>query len=133
MAKTTDLSEAKRALLEKYLLGELPQTSISALNDDEPPQGSPKAQPSADSRVSLVTVQDGGAKLPFFYVHVHWDTGAYYCFKEEETYFIPGKHFSLITDQLPILSTLLKTCLGNLHGAGDGGATGDIGSRGKIL
>src|SRR5262249_15975349 len=53
--------------------------------------------------------------------------------KEEETYFIPGKHFSLITDRLPILSTLLKTCLENLHGAGDGDATGDTGSHGKIL
>jgi hypothetical protein len=80
MTKTTDISEARKALLEKYLRGELPQTSIAAQNGDEGPQGSPKSQPNTDSRVTLVTVQSGGSKPPFFYIHVHWDTGAFYCF-----------------------------------------------------
>ena len=80
MTEIIDLSEARRALLEKYLRGELPQTAIAARNGDERPQGSPESQPYTGSRVTLVTVQDGGSRLPFFYVHVHWDTGAFYCF-----------------------------------------------------
>jgi len=53
--------------------------------------------------------------------------------KEEETYFIPGQHFNLITDQLHILSTQLKICLEKLQGAGNEKAIGDIGSHGEIL
>lgn len=33
-----------------------------------------------DARSCVVTVQAGGSRRPFFYVHVHWDTGAFYCF-----------------------------------------------------
>jgi Thioesterase domain len=80
MTKTTDLSEARRVLLEKYLRGELPGTAIAAHDGDEYSQGSPTSRPNTGSRVALVTVQDGGPRLPFFYVHVHWDTGAFYCF-----------------------------------------------------
>lgn len=80
MTKTTDLSESRRALLEKYLRGELPETAIAAHNGDEHPHGSSKSQPYIDSRVNMVTVQVGGSRLPFFYIHVHWDTGAFYCF-----------------------------------------------------
>jgi hypothetical protein len=53
--------------------------------------------------------------------------------KEVETYFIPGKHFNLITDQLHILSTRLKTCLEKLQRAGDERAIGDVDSHGEIL
>jgi pimeloyl-ACP methyl ester carboxylesterase len=80
MTKTTDLSEARRALLEKYLRGELPETAIAAHNVDERSLDSPESKPNIGSRVTLVQVQDGGSRIPFFYVHVHWDTGAFYCF-----------------------------------------------------
>src|SRR6266702_7241515 len=80
MTKTTDLSEARRALLEKYLRGELTETAIATHNGDERPLDSSEAQPGTDSRVSLVTIRDSGSRLPFFYIHVHWDTGAFYCF-----------------------------------------------------
>jgi len=53
--------------------------------------------------------------------------------KEEETHFIPGKHFNLITDQLHILSTLLKTYLVKIQGAGEKRVTGDMGTHGEIL
>lgn len=33
-----------------------------------------------DARSSLISVQASGSRRPFFYVHVHWDTGAFYCF-----------------------------------------------------
>lgn len=66
-----ELSEAKRALLEKYLRGEIQQP----VHERDIPSGYP-----AVSRSSLVAVQSGGAKRPFFYMHVHWEGGAFYCF-----------------------------------------------------
>src|SRR3989442_1780942 len=83
MTKTTDLSEARRALLEKYLRGELPETAIAAHNVDERSLDSPESKPNIGSRVTLVKVHDGGSRIPFFYVHVHWDTGVFYCFPLE--------------------------------------------------
>src|SRR5437016_4500013 len=74
----SELSAAKRELLESYLRQKLPQAPISsAIRGAVKPAGSPS---SADPRVSLVTVQAGGSKRPFFYFHVHWQGGAYYCF-----------------------------------------------------
>lgn len=80
MKETTNLSEARRALLEKYLRGELTQAELAAHTVDERPQGSPKSQRFTDSRVALASVQVNGSKRPFFYIHVHWDTGAFYCY-----------------------------------------------------
>ena len=75
MTKTTDLSEARRALLEKYLRGELTETAIATHNGDVHPLDSSEARPGTVSRVSLVTVRDSGSRLPFFYIHVHCSTG----------------------------------------------------------
>jgi thioesterase domain-containing protein len=35
---------------------------------------------SLDPRVSLIPVQKGGSRRPFFYMHVHWIGGAFYSF-----------------------------------------------------
>ena len=80
MSNGPELSEAKRALLEKYLREGLPKnvTATSAITRHH--QGSPATSSSTDSRVSLIPVQTGGSKQPFFYMHVHWIGGAFYSF-----------------------------------------------------
>lgn len=80
MVDTVNLTDARHALVEKYLRGELelPQTTPSASADVPPTQGRPVLP--QDSRVSLIPIQTAGAKRPFFYVHVHWIGGAFYAF-----------------------------------------------------
>ena len=79
MPDRTELSEAKRALLEKYLRGDiresLPQNATAASI-----QGSLAPLSFTGSRAPLVPVQSGGSKRPFFFLHVHWHGGAFYCF-----------------------------------------------------
>src|SRR5216684_7547241 len=64
-----DLSEAKRTLLESYLRQQLPAAAIGAVRQ-APAQA--EAASSAHPRVPVVTLQRGGSKRPFFYLHVHW-------------------------------------------------------------
>ncbi|HKF38563.1 MAG TPA: alpha/beta fold hydrolase, partial [Ktedonobacteraceae bacterium] len=75
MPDTPELSELKRFLLEKYLQGNRPQptTAISDTNRRT------KAEP-ADSRESVVAIQTGVFKRPFFFLHGDWISGAYWCF-----------------------------------------------------
>ena len=80
MSDTTELSEAKRTLLEKYLQGELPQAGTNAHTLTRHSRGSPGLSSLMDSRISLMPIQTGGAGRPFFYLHVHWQGGAFYCF-----------------------------------------------------
>lgn len=75
MSETPQFSEAKRALLEKYLRGDLPQASKSA--------GSVLQDARAEltgRRVSAAAVQAGGSRRPFFYLHGEWRGGAFYCY-----------------------------------------------------
>jgi hypothetical protein len=72
-----DLSEKKRTLLERYLRQQLPAAAIGAVQPaPEPAEASSSAHP----RVPVVTLQRGGSKRPFFYLHVHWQGGPLYCF-----------------------------------------------------
>jgi thioesterase domain-containing protein len=80
MPNTPELSEARRALLEKYLRGELPRTPTNADAITQRTQESLAPPSPTDSRVSLIPIQTGGYKRPFFFVHVHWQSGAFYCF-----------------------------------------------------
>lgn len=75
MPNIPELSETKRALIEKYLQGDLPQTATAAGM-----QVSPAPPSSTGSRIPLVAIQSGGSKQPFFFFHVHWVGGAFYCF-----------------------------------------------------
>lgn len=68
-----ELSEAKRALLEKYLRGELTQTSTSS--DVPPPQVEAQA-----SGPRVLPIQARGSKRPFFFLHGQWESMAFYCF-----------------------------------------------------
>jgi thioesterase domain-containing protein len=80
MPGTPELSDAKRALLEKYLRGERPQGAAAA--GGSAVRGQDRARPASasDARVSLIPVQPGGSRRPLFYLHVHWIGGAFYSF-----------------------------------------------------
>jgi hypothetical protein len=91
MPNVQDLSEAKRALLEKYLRGEvgaIKNPPLSPASQDESvavsvpeKQESAKAAPAGrETRAPIVPLQPKGSKRPLFYFHVHWQGGAFYCF-----------------------------------------------------
>jgi thioesterase domain-containing protein len=80
MSDTSELSEARRALLEKYLRGELAKHATITSTITHNLQERPVPSSSTDARVSLIPVQTGGLKRPFFYMHVHWIGGAFYSF-----------------------------------------------------
>ncbi len=75
MPDTPELSEARRTLIEKYLRGDLPQTTMAAGIQRKPAPPSSKS-----SRTPITAIQSSGPKRPFFFVHVHWIGGAFYCF-----------------------------------------------------
>jgi Thioesterase domain len=83
MPDKLDLSEAKLALLEKYLRGNLPQPTKAAGTNTPPAQEGPASLALKDSgspEVPVVPLQTSGSKRPFFYIHVHVEGGAFYCF-----------------------------------------------------
>ena len=80
MPDSPGLSEARRALLEKYLRGELLERANSPSNITRRTQGNSEAASLTDPRVALIPVQPGLARPPFFYMHVHWIGGAFYSF-----------------------------------------------------
>ncbi len=75
MPDRSELSEAKRALLEKYLRGELPQ---AARTEDTIPRR--VGTEVADARERVVEVQFEGLKRPFFFLHGNWRGTAFFCF-----------------------------------------------------
>ena len=70
-----ELSEARRALLEKYLRGDRSwakmATSVVMQHAETIAAG---------QRESIIAIQKGGAKRPFFFLHGDWINGAYWCF-----------------------------------------------------
>jgi hypothetical protein len=75
MSDTKELSEAKRALLEKYLRGDLPQAARTAgvgIQEAKAEVASPRER--------VVEIQVGGSKRPFFFLHGHWKGTAFFCF-----------------------------------------------------
>lgn len=73
-----NLSESKRALLQKLLRADGAMPPIGAIA--RPAMPNPAMHSSAHPRVPVVTLQAGTTKRPFFYLHVHWQGGAPYCF-----------------------------------------------------
>ena len=80
MSGTPEPADARRALLAKYMRGELPQGALAAGGSivRRPVRATPSCAP--DARVRLVPVQTSGSRRPIFYVHVHIEGGAFYCF-----------------------------------------------------
>jgi pimeloyl-ACP methyl ester carboxylesterase len=80
MKATSDipqLSPVKRMLLEKYLHGSAPHIDVANRPTPAPAQ---EAQGSAAVRPAVVAIQTGGPKRPLFYIHIHAQGGAFYCF-----------------------------------------------------
>jgi hypothetical protein len=75
MSDATQLSEAKRALLEKYLRGDPPQKEAAAHAITKHVEADV-----ADQRERVVPVQTGGSKRPFFFLHGQWQDGGFFCF-----------------------------------------------------
>ncbi len=78
MPGTSDLSEAKRALLEKYLRGEVVQVASPSTGNASPK--SRTATETMNARAPIVAVQAAGSKRPFFFLHGDWLRGAFFCF-----------------------------------------------------
>lgn len=77
MSNTPELSSTKRDLLEKYLRGERPPAKIAP---DALPSLAPEEPETPGVRPRVVTIQQGGSKPPLFYLHIHAEGGAFYCF-----------------------------------------------------
>jgi hypothetical protein len=72
---TPDLTDAKRALLEKYLRGEatVPAWPSSGIADSA-------HDASVKPRGRAVPVQTGGSRPPFFFLHAQWRAGGFFCY-----------------------------------------------------
>ncbi len=85
MAGIPELSASKRALLEKYVRGAVPQQTQQASKLNQKETGARASVPSPETqstqtRSSVVALQPSGSKPPFFFFHVHVEGGAFYCF-----------------------------------------------------
>lgn len=76
----TKLSEAKRALLEKRLRGELPQTLEPVGASSQEHSIHPDTVSMDYQMPTVVPIQTSGSKRPLFYLHVHVIGGAFYNF-----------------------------------------------------
>jgi pimeloyl-ACP methyl ester carboxylesterase len=74
---TSELSPAKRLVLEKYLHGAFHQPSETSRPLPLSPQ---EAADTAALRPPVVAVQADGSRRPLFYLHIHAEGGAFYCF-----------------------------------------------------
>ncbi len=74
MPDTPVLSEAKRALLKKYLAGKLPQKAITVNGIEQIPETD-----ASDQRARVVMVQPGKTRRPFFYLPGDSPGSAFYC------------------------------------------------------
>ena len=112
MKATSELSEAKQALLEKYLRGE--GVSASAPKAVSKPPQTPLAASSEAARAPLVAVQTQGEKRPFFYLHVHWQGGAFYSFPlaqllgEDQPFYVLDPHKFEGLQQPPALEEMAQ-------------------------
>jgi hypothetical protein len=75
MSDALELSEAKRALLERYLHGDLPRAAKADCANVGPAKTEATDQP-----VGVVPIQIGWSKRPFFYLHGDWGGKAFYCY-----------------------------------------------------
>ena len=72
----SDLSASKRALLEQLLQNPAATSRLRSVT-----RAAEDAAGKAGGRVPIVAIHREGTKRPLFYLHVHWQGGAFYCFK----------------------------------------------------
>jgi hypothetical protein len=92
MPGPSELSEARRALLQKYLGRDLSQ---NAKNESVMPPRSTKTEVVGE-RERTIAIQTGSAtKLPFFFLHGQWQDSAFFCYPlarslgVEQPFYIP--------------------------------------------
>jgi Thioesterase domain len=74
MSETPQLSEAKRALLEKYMRGDLPQVKKTTAPQNDKVEATGRHD-------SAIAIQVGSSRRPFFYLHGEWrDGNTFYCY-----------------------------------------------------
>jgi thioesterase domain-containing protein len=81
MPDNIETSEARRALLEKYLRGERPQsTKASALPQRALDSPASLEKEQTNLRTPVTALQIGTSRRPFFFLHGHFEGDAFYCF-----------------------------------------------------
>src|SRR5437764_1506996 len=78
MPNMPELSEAKRALLEKYLHGNLQQRDSMPTAASATPKHAEAEQ--ANQHEGVVVIKSTGSRQPFFFLHGQWKNQAFYCF-----------------------------------------------------
>lgn len=104
MPDTSKLSETKRALLEKYLRGDLPQPLLAAGTLTRHAEAK-----ASGPRECVVEVQTGGSKRPFFFLHGHWKSTPFFCFSLARELGSDQPFYALepyLFDGLPVPSTI---------------------------
>lgn len=112
MKDVSELSDVKRALLEKYLRGDV-ATATKVAVATPPAQEIPVSLPAINSRAPLVPIQSRGSKRPLFYTHVHWQGGAFYGFQlaqhlgpDQPFYILDPYKFEGISGTLPTMEEM---------------------------
>jgi thioesterase domain-containing protein len=99
MPDMPELSEAKRALLEKYLQGELSPAATSLLTASQKTVEAPIAP-------SVLALHKQGHKQPFFFLHGQWDGQSFYCYPLAERLGADQPFYALDPYDLPRQQTL---------------------------
>ena len=100
-------AEVKRAVLEKYLRGELPQSNKPEISTI--PRTPAKV---SDARDHVIAVQAKGTKRPFFYLHGDWTGNAFFCFRlahylgEDQPFYILTPYDFKSLDALPTIEAM---------------------------
>ncbi len=107
MPDTSDITAARRALLEKYLRGEVTQTT-SLSTATTPAQ---RAE-TLSARAPVVAIQPSGSKQPFFFLHGDWIRGAFFCFPlahsigKEQPFYISHPYKLADLEHLPTIEAI---------------------------
>lgn len=97
MPDTPELSDTKRALLEKYLRGDLSPVATSL--STSLPQEAPEAP-------RVLALHRQGQKRPFFFLHGQWDGQSFYCYPLADRLGPDQPFYALDPYDLPGHSTL---------------------------
>ena len=120
-----ELSDAKRALLEKYAREGLPRVAkekeAGSQHFPATVSATVKAQSATDSRAPVIAIQSGGGKVPFFFPHVRWNGGPTYCFPlahelgpDQPLYLVDPYRFDGL-QTLPSLEDIAAACVKSIR------------------
>jgi hypothetical protein len=76
MRDAPNLPAARRALIEKYLRGDVPRAGVALRAQPDHADGD-----DSESRERAVVIQAGGSRPPFFFLHGQWELGGVFCYR----------------------------------------------------